>query len=359
MEIPMYRLRSFLLLVAVIVAIPALAQDGPEITFLEGDAARAAIVDESVEPYFSLLCLHEMEVKSGQAIEGDTLDEQREAFKVIYAEAVVDFTENEQAFLTEFIGELHEVFAEHYPRLAAYPWSFIKSTRAIEQGLPHTRGHSIVLPGGFLANFIPQYERSPERMGSMLMNLLIHEQMHVVQRLEPETFASFYSEHWGLMHVEKIEYTPWLMERQLINPDGIDVRWVQNVGTEDAPRYIQPNIIIALFGDRPSRMPDDFKMVAVELYEVEEGVWRPVVDAETGLPVYQSIQRESKYRENYGWSGNIYHPNESLADLFATMVVRGRIDAEPGPPGQAFETEQAFVPIRAFMREAFGEVEDE
>lgn len=346
------RLLAFVLLL--LTASPSAAQDSPEITFLAGDAARAAIVDESVEPYFSLLCHHEMEVKSGIAIEGETLEEQQAFFAQHYADNVRDFTEEEQAVITEVLATVHQALAEDYPRLAAVPWSLIKVTNGVEQGLPHTRGHSIILPEGFLMQAVPMYAQMPDRMLPMLVNLMIHEQMHVVQRLEPETFAPFYTERWGLLHVESIMYGDWLTERQLINPDGVDVRWVQNVGTEDEPEYIQPNIIIERFDTRPSRMPQDFLMVAVKVEQGEDGIWRPAKDG-TGHPTVAPLVEMGSYMANYGGSRNVYHPNESLADLFATAVINNRL-LPPDAIGRAQRAEMDLTldPVRSFMREAFG-----
>lgn len=351
---PAWCLLCVLMLLVTVRHSPAAAQDDYDITFLAGDAARAAIVDESVEPYFSLLCLHEMEVKAGIDIEGETLEEQQAFFAQHYADNVRDFTEEERAVVTAVLATVHESLAEEYPRLAAVPWSLIKVTNGVEQGLPHTRGHSIILPEGFLMQVVPMFEQMPDRLLPMLVNLMIHEQMHVVQRLEPETFAPFYTERWGLVHVETIAYGQWLTDRQLINPDGVDVRWVQNVGTEDAPEYIQPNIIIERFEQRPSRMPQDFLMVAVKVEQGDGGVWRPVTD-DTGHPVVAPLQEVGGYMANYGGSRNVYHPNESLADLFATAVINDHLY----PPDAIGEAQRAGMdrtldPVRGFMREAFG-----
>ncbi|MFI4859662.1 MAG: hypothetical protein ACIAXF_03155 [Phycisphaerales bacterium JB063] len=351
----MIRIRfTLLMILAWITSAQAYAQEGPAITFLAGDAARAAIVDESVEPYFSLLCLHEMEVKSGVAVEGDTPEAQRAFFAAHYAENTRDFSEDEQAVIAEVLSVVHAALAADYPRLAAVPWSFIKVTNAVEQGLPHTRGHSIVLPEGFLRQMVPMYRDHAERVLPMLVNLMIHEQMHVVQRLEPETFAPFYTEQWGLVQVDTIAYGEWLTQRQLINPDGVDVRWVQNVGTEAEPRYLQPNIIIERFDDRPSRMPQDFVMVAVELEQGGDGVWRPVVGAD-GRPSVTPLRSEAGYMAHYGTSGNVYHPNESLADLFATAVLYDRVfPADAIGADQRAAMDSALDPVRAMMRQSFG-----
>ncbi|XAM00946.1 hypothetical protein OT109_06075 [Phycisphaeraceae bacterium D3-23] len=365
----MARLRLTLIFATLLsVSCIASAQDAPDITFLSGDAARVAIVDESVEPYFSLLCHHEMEVKSGIAIEGDTLEEQQAFFAQHYADCVRDFTDEEEEALSTIVGLTDSLVKFDYPGFAAQPWSFIKVTSGVERGLPHTRGRSIVLAEGVLDFIVNARSDDRDAMHRMVMakvELMLHEQMHVVQRLNPEPFAAFYTEHWGLVHVETIEYGDELTAMQLINPDGVDTRWVRYVGTPRDARYLQPNIVIERFENRPSRMPHDFRQVAVELRLDDDGVWRPVIDAE-GQPVYTPLHDEPGYTAHYSPSGNIYHPHESFADLFAKMVLNdfgsypepGFTDDGAGQ-AQAAAFRAAVAPVRAMMHAVFGEAQGE
>ena len=56
---------------------PTYAYDAPatqpvNIEFLDGDAGKAAIIDDSLDPYFSRLEEHEMTAKTASPITGDT-----------------------------------------------------------------------------------------------------------------------------------------------------------------------------------------------------------------------------------------------------------------------------------------------
>ncbi|MEM9415331.1 MAG: hypothetical protein AAGA29_07635 [Planctomycetota bacterium] len=359
--------RLFLLVSAALLCVlPASAQDDYDITFLEGDAARAAIVDESVEPYFSLLCHHEMELKSGITIEGETLGEQRERFKRHYAENVRDFTDEEKEAVANIASLAAGLASWDFPRFSEHPWVFIKVTTAVEQGLPHTRGHAIVLPEGVVEFITHAHSDDRDEMHAIIMRgveLMLHEQIHVLQRLNPEPFQQFYTEHWGLVHVESIEYGDGLKAMQVINPDGVDTRWVQSVGSRRSPRYIQPNIFVARFEDRASRMPNDFLMLAVELRLEGDGVWRPVAAGGTGQALTHMLLDEPSYTAHYGPSTNIYHPNESFADLFAKLILNefgsypepGFVDDEAGQAQEA-AFRAAVAPVRSFMAEHYGEV---
>lgn len=361
------RARVFLVLLiaAVSGALPVAAQDDYDITFLAGDAARAAIVDESVEPYFSLLCLHEMQVKSGIAIEGETLEQQRAFFAEHYADCVRDFTDEEKEALTNTISLAAGLASWDFPRFSAEPWVLIKVTDGVERGLPHTRGNAIVLSEGVVHFLTHAHSEDSNEMHQIIMRgveLMLHEQVHVLQRLDPEPYRAFYTEHWGLVHVESIAYGEELDAMQLINPDGVDTRWVQYVGGPRGGRYLQPNILLRRHDDRPSRMPGDFVQALVELEPHDDGVWRPVV-GDDGRPVWTPLFDEPAYTAHYGPSRNIYHPNESFADLFAKMILSdfgsypepGFADDEAGR-AQAAAFRAAVAPVRAFMAEHYGPV---
>ena len=47
--------------------------------------------------------------------------------------------------------------------------------------------------------------------------MLLHEQMHVLQRANPELFAKFYADTWGFVHADSIAADPWLTEHQMLD----------------------------------------------------------------------------------------------------------------------------------------------
>src|SRR5271167_596158 len=114
----------------------AAADQGPDVAFLTAEQGRSAIVDESVEPYFSLLQTREMSAKTGTPIDGDTLDAQRSSCRKRYQAAVSDFSAPEQAAVRRIVAGVHPYLQERYPVFAAEPWRFIKVARAIEGGMP-------------------------------------------------------------------------------------------------------------------------------------------------------------------------------------------------------------------------------
>ncbi|MBL7187544.1 MAG: hypothetical protein ISS70_14570 [Phycisphaerae bacterium] len=91
-----------------------------------------------------------------------------------------------------------------FPRFAETPWSFLKVSNKIEGGLPHTQGRHIVLCEGVCGRFASRYKTAPDRAVSSLAGLMIHEQMHVFQRANPEMFDALYTEIWGFIKAEEL-----------------------------------------------------------------------------------------------------------------------------------------------------------
>ncbi len=313
------RIAIFLtLLIAVGCDAAAAADQGPDITFLAGEQARAAIIDESVEPYFSLLQAREMSAKTGAAIDGDTLEAQRTACRQRYQSAVRDFSAEDQAGLRRTIAAVQPYLMGHYPVFAAEPWRFIKVARSIEGGMPHTRGRCIVLSDTVMPEFTAGGAGPVDPEGTML---LVHEQTHVLQRLHAGLFVPLFTESWGMVRMAQAPEMPAeLLQRQLVNPDGISCVWAFPVVEDGKARLIQPEVLLG--GKRAvPRMPDDFAVVALAV-EKRGDAYAYQLGAD-GHPQAVPLPSLPAYGDAFLPSDENFHPNEICAELFSLMVVRG------------------------------------
>ena len=230
----------------------------PDVSFADLATGRAAIVDDPA--YFDRLQPMEMETKTGRPLEADTLDKQRAECRRRYQLAVREFTDGEQVALRDVAADIDRAVRKDYPRYANTPWNFLKVANYLEGGFPHTRGKYIILDEGVCRAIAAADRPTPGRSHNGF-ELLLHEQMHVLQRASPELFDSLYTKQWGFIRAKSIKTCPLIVESQLVNPDAIDCPWVFPIRRDGETRYIWPKCSLTA-GPGPKRMSADFSMVA-------------------------------------------------------------------------------------------------
>ena len=342
---PPFSCRAILLACLLLCGAAAGGEAAPSIAFLDVEKARAAIADDP--PYFEQLQPMEMATKTGSPLPGKTLFEQRAEFKRRYQAAVLAFTDAEKDALKTLVRRLDPVLREHYPLLGRMAWSFLKVDDTIEGKLPHTRASHIVLPQWVCTRMAKAVTPADPDIGGAF-DLLVHEQLHVLQRARPELFDSLYIKQWGFVKAEFITECPWLTERRLTNPDGVDCRWIFPLHEKKGIRFIWPLIVL---GDGPALrvMPQDARMLAVSVVE-ERGGFR-VQQEEDGRPVMQALVDIRPYRALFPPTTNIFHPNEASASLFAMLVVVDHFTPKALPEARKARLEAAVLgPLRTWAR---------
>lgn len=288
------------------------------ITFLDIEAGKAAIIDDSLEPYFDQLQVMEMSAKTGSKISGQTLEEQREQCRKRFQMGVREFTDKEKEAIRRCVKELYPALKKQYPLFAEMPWSFLKVSDNVEGGLSHTRDKHIIFSERTCRRIARLHQEDPEKTTLSFAGLLVHERMHVFQRVNPGFFDSLYIDIWGFVKAKEIESCPWLVKHHLANPDGLDCCWVFPIRQGESTIYIWPLLVFAE-GQGLKRMGRDFRMIAVELVK-NDGHFRPKLD-EKSRPVFRNLFEVPEYCKVFPSTGNIYHPNEACASLFANIVL--------------------------------------
>lgn len=287
-----------------------------EASFLSGKEAADAVVDESIEPYFSLLQPLEMVAKTGAPLTATTLDAQRDECRRRYRDAVREFSNDEKAALGDAAARLQALLKEAYPLFAKSPFRFIKLAPSIEGGMPHTRGASIVVSERMAAQAAALRKRGVDLSRSGFGQTLLHEQCHVVERARPALFADLYVNVWGLVRAKGLPDTPWLRKQQIVNPDGPDVGWV--FPAKDG-RFWQPLVMIKE-GVALPKMPRDFVLVGVALDKKGEGFLpRSAAD---GRAETKPLDEIPDWQAAFGHVPENFHPNETFAVLFSWLALK-------------------------------------
>jgi hypothetical protein len=295
---------------------PTLHAAEPQIEFLGVEAAKAAIVDDTGEPYFELLQPLEMTAKSGSPLTGD-LATQRRDFRERYRGAVREFDEAEKTMLREGINRVSPYLADHWPAVADVRFSLIKVTEGVESGLPHTRGGHIVLSEPFLAWF---GSIEPKRRDPMLADVLIHELVHVVQRAHPEVFGPLYMA-WDFRRVDAIVGDGWFVEHQVINPDE-PRRWICRLPEGNGTRWIWPTLILEPpQSGSPFDLRRNMRMIAVAVEQ--QGDRFAIRTDSAGQPVYRDLTKDDAYALAFAFANptDRYGPGEISASAIADLLV--------------------------------------
>lgn len=323
------------------------AGPAPVIEFLEGEAARLAIVNDRRAPYFSQLQPAEMAAKTGAEVTG-TLEAQRAEVRRRYQAAVRPFRPEEKEVITSLVRALAPMLRE-YPRFAGQRWRFVKVADHIEGSLPHTRDDFIVLSEAAGKHLVDLQRRlSPDAALIQSGMLLVHEQSHVLQRLEPARFETLYTRTLGYRRGGQIPLPADLLTNQIINPDGQDCCWLFPGGKE----MIWPMLVLEE-RDGIRRMPEDFRMLAVTVtLPPRTKGYRVALDAK-GRSVAVDLRDVREYVEAFPLTTNFYHPNEAAADLFAQLILFDGVARAKMPAPQRDALEREFARLRPAFQQVF------
>jgi hypothetical protein len=297
-----------------------------------------------------------MAAKTGSPVPGETREARVEEARRRYREGVREFTEREQAALRGHVARLDPILRERYPRMAALPWSFIKVSRLIESGFPHTRGPHIILSEPVLAALTAGNEGEGAAQHSpgsrMASRLLLHEQLHVLQRKEPELFEDLYTKVWKFRRAPEISGAGKLKARSVVNPDGPDAVWILPVGEGE---WVWPLIAFPEGMSEERARLGRMQSIAVAVETDDGGGFRVKTD-ESGAPVTRPLAQSAEYMKVFFPSDYVYHPNEASADLFARVVAYDSLGADVEVPDEQRErVEAGLKPVREWFAEKLGE----
>ena len=185
--------------------------------------AQEQIVDETWEPYITGATDDMLRFSIGLAAD-DPLPQQpqtrRRFAQQQYADKVLDFTPGEKTLVTGLVQRLQALIGSSWPGVARLPWHFVKVDGTFCKGMAHTRGLSIFLSGRYL-----------ERMSTDAtfgLKLLLHEKLHVIQRLNRKSFETLY-QAYGFAPVTLVKGEVKRLNAAQ-NPDALNVAWAIQSG---------------------------------------------------------------------------------------------------------------------------------
>lgn len=113
----------------------------------------------------------------------------KEEYKKKYVKSYKNFTYHQRYVLNNLLKDIN-IILKKYPLLNAIPYKFVKVTKIIENGYPHTLHDVIILTDNFFT--LPYYKK---------ISILIHEKIHVYQRLYTYKCIELICDLWNYMPV--------------------------------------------------------------------------------------------------------------------------------------------------------------
>jgi len=129
-------------------------------------------------PYFDRMTPMDLEARGASSIP---------EYRNKYINAIVDFDDKEKKELYKLVMVAKNMLAL-YAHISSIPWRFAKLSQNIENGYPHTLADIIFVEEGFLKRNMN--DRS-------IVKTLIHEQIHVYQRLFSKQTMQLVNNVWG------------------------------------------------------------------------------------------------------------------------------------------------------------------
>ncbi|MEQ1684137.1 MAG: hypothetical protein ABL916_10845 [Burkholderiaceae bacterium] len=231
-----------------------------------------------------------------------------EEFRAFSAEAVLPWTDAQQARLRKALEQLAPKFAALQVPLP--PEVLLISTNGRDAfGNPYTRGRAVVLP---LAGL-------PDTAGADAY-ILAHELFHVVSRHAPALATRLYPTI-GFESTVPLQWPAAWLPQRIANPDAPFDRHLMRTTVEGRSVALMP----LLTAGRAELKPGEsfFSVMQVRLLEVTPGdAARPTLPVlRDGQPVWHEPRQVPDYLARLGGNTNyILHPEETMADNFAFAV---------------------------------------
>jgi hypothetical protein len=150
------------------------------------------IVNESY--YFNRMSKYDLLARNASSIE---------SYKKIYLDSIIEFTPSEIQILKEQIKKIDLV---KFTVLRSIPWKFSKVKTDIEQGWPHTLADVIILNSHVF-----------EQPSIDLFKTLVHEKIHVYQRLFPLETHVLITDYWKFNVLDTLSNIPRIRNNPDIN----------------------------------------------------------------------------------------------------------------------------------------------
>ena len=295
------------------------------VELLNADKGREIILDESFEGFYKNLQRKEISAFTGVDVQNKTLNEARKIARDEFSGAVMEFSGLEKDALEWLVFQVDSVLIKNQLAFVAHhPWQFVKVNKNLCGGFAYTLGTTIVLSENHLNYLAENWSENMTDSTKMILlsgigSLIVHEQLHSIQRTFPSKFESLYRKYWGFVKANvDISGYELLVKNQVSNPDAPVANYLipnKNVPSE----FYWVRTIFKETSGMP-KMGADFTDIVFEVTE-NNGNYYLKINDETGNPFYFDIKTFVQYTNRFPVKSGIDHPNEISAYMLSQLYV--------------------------------------
>ena len=303
----------------------------PRVDILSVTDARKAIIDETFEPYFAKLQKREIETFLQEKISMTDLDELRDYARSRFQDAVLPFSDTEKKALNYAVSEVNKLLLKNDNTLMGnHPWRFIKIDSWLCGGFAHTRGSFIILSQRHLDSLTQLWHKDMNDKSRLTLlkkfgGLLVHEQMHSLQRSFPSKFVKLNTKFWNFKQAE-VESEEIITVNQVSNPDAPKAEWlIPNPKKQNSTKaeYYWVRTLLKENITLPKMGKDFTDKVFTVTFEEEK--FKLKKNTENQL-IETTMDNLAFYKNSYPVTRGLDHPNEISAymfsDVFKAMLLK-------------------------------------
>ena len=244
----------------------------------------------------------------------------------------------------EMPGSQQKVNIQIYDLLTRIPWKIAVVRDYIENGYPHTLGDIICLPESFVAQCyrlmagstpMQAIDGSPKKDTALdsILETLIHEKLHVLQRQYPDQTALYIEDKFGLKPSDRIpthSLPSWVKARTRSNPDLDGWLWLTSSSSSSSSSFpFDPNSttvrrgsIMLYTSQRPKGGLADAELWKVSVVG-DEGADRYKDKDRGGQKQIKEIACKLRFdRHTRGKESSSYeHPFEAMAYIASRSII--------------------------------------
>ena len=295
-------------------------KDGLNISFLSKQEAESRIIKDATDGFFESLTYADISIQLKSGDVGKDLTEAKQRYADFLKSDMMDFTEEDKAFLKDVFTEAKRLIEKVNPALYPKDIELVKTDiNHYGEDVYYTRENMIIIPSNIFE----------EKNVDVQKNVMMHEIFHILSRYNDDFRDALYALIGFHKFDSKIEYPEVLQNKILTNPDGVRTDYAIHLKDKAGRKQLALPIISSRRERYSPEVPSFFSYLNFDLYPIicdEDGGNCGLGANEKGESTL-SIEHNAHFfeliKDNTTY---IIHPDEIMAENFMLSILAYDVD---------------------------------